>query len=237
MDLKDGVVLVTGAGRGIGRATALAFAQEGARLALQGKTKKNLVDVQKEIAKLGGESIVLPGDVSDEGTVARSVAAAEQQLGPVDVLVNNAGIFAAAPIERFDTLVFDRILAVNLRGAFLMTRAVIPEMKARRKGHIVNMSSTAGRRGFSGGGPYCASKFGLVGLSESTLYEVRAFDVRVTCVFPSTVATDMMKRSGLLKDPERCIQPEDVAQAVVSLVKLDARAMPTSIEIWQTNPA
>src|SRR5262245_28905294 len=120
MDLKNGVVLVTGAGRGIGRATAIAFAKEGANVALMGRTKKPLVDTQKEIAKLGVASLVLPGDVSEEGPVARSVSAVEQRLGPIDVLVNNAGIFAGGPIERFDTLVFDRILAVNLRGPFLM---------------------------------------------------------------------------------------------------------------------
>ncbi|HKC23476.1 MAG TPA: SDR family NAD(P)-dependent oxidoreductase [Thermoanaerobaculia bacterium] len=237
MELKNGVVLVTGAGRGIGRATALAFAQEGAHVALLGRTKKNLVDAQKEIAKLGVKSLVLAGDVAEEGTVARSVAAAEQQLGPIDVLVNNAGIFAGGPIERFDTLVFDRILAVNLRGPFLMSRAVIPGMKARRRGHIVNVSSTAGKRGFAGGGPYCASKFGLAGLSESMLYEVRGFDVRVTCVFPSTVNTELTRKAGMVNDPDRCLQPADVAQAIVALVRMDARAMTTSLELWQTNPA
>jgi 3-oxoacyl-[acyl-carrier protein] reductase len=237
MELKDGVVLITGAGRGIGRATALAFASAGAHVALQGKTKKNLMDVQKEVAKLGVKSVVLAGDVSEEGTVARCVAAAEQQLGPIDVLVNNAGIFTNAPIERCDAIAFDRVLAVNLRGPFLMARAVIPEMKARRRGHIVNISSTAGKRGFAGGGPYCASKFGLAGLSESMMYEVRSFDVRVTCVFPSTVNTDLTKRWGTpLKDPERSIQPEDVADAIVSLVRMEGRALPTSLEIWQTNP-
>jgi 3-oxoacyl-[acyl-carrier protein] reductase len=237
MELRNGVVLVTGAGRGIGRATAVAFAREGAHVALQGRTKKNLADAQKEIAKLGVKSIVLAGDVSEEGTVARSVAAAEQQLGPIDVLVNNAGIFAGGPIERFDTMVFDRVLAVNLRGPFLMSRAVIPGMKSRRRGHIVNVSSTAGKRGFAGGGPYCASKFGLAGLSESMLYEVRGFDVRVTCIFPSTVNTELTRRSGMVNDPDRCLQPADVAQAIVALVKMDARAMPTSLELWQTNPA
>jgi NAD(P)-dependent dehydrogenase (short-subunit alcohol dehydrogenase family) len=236
VDLRDAVVLVTGAGRGIGRATALAFAREGAKVALMGRTKKSLVDVQKEIGKLGGKAIALPGDVSEEGPVARAVSATEQQLGPIDVLVNNAGIFAGGPIERFDTMVFDRVLAVNLRGPFLLSRAVIPGMKQRRRGHIVNISSTAGKRGFAGGGPYCASKFGLVGLSESMLYEVRNFDVRVTSVFPSTVNTDLTRKSGMLKEAERAIQPEDVAHAIVSLVKMDSRAMPTSIEIWQTNP-
>jgi NAD(P)-dependent dehydrogenase (short-subunit alcohol dehydrogenase family) len=237
MEIKESVVLVTGAGRGIGRATAIAFAREGARVALQGRTKKNLLDVQKELKDLGARSCVLPGDVSEEGTVARSVAATEQQLGPVDVLVNNAGIMALGPIEHIDALAFDRILAVNLRGPFLMMRAVLPEMKARRKGHIINIASTAGKRGFAGGGPYCASKFGLAGLSEVALYEARGSDVRVTCVFPSTVYTDLIKRSGMpVKDPARCIQAEDVGQALVALVRMEGRALPTSLEIWATNP-
>ena len=237
MELKDRVALVTGAGRGIGRAIAIALAREGCHVGLQGKTKNRLLDVQKEIRPLNVETAVLPGDVSDEGTVARVVAAAEQQLGAIDILVNNAGIFAAAHVDHCDTLVFDRILAVNLRGPFLMSRAVLPGMKVRRRGHIVNIASTAAKRGFAGGGPYCASKFGLVGLSESMRYEVRTYDVRVSCVFPSTVYTDLTKQSGLeVKNPERALQPEDVAASVLALVKMEGRALPTSIEIWQTNP-
>ena len=236
MDLKEKVVLVTGAGRGIGRAIAHAFAAEGAAVALQGKTKKNLEKVQRELKALGVGTVVLPGDVSDEGTVSRCVAAAEQELGPIDVLVNNAGIFATGPIDKIDALVFDRVLEVYLRGPFLMSRAVLPGMKGRRRGHIVNIASTAGRRGFPGGGAYCASKFGLAGLTEAMRYDVRAFDVRVTCVFPSSVATDLAREHDAGLKEERAIQPEDVARAVVALVKMDDRALPTSLEIWQTNP-
>ena len=128
------------------------------------------------------------------------MAAAEQQLGPIDVLVNNAGVYAHGPVDRLDALVFDHTLAVNLRGPFLMSRAILPGMKSRRRGHVVNIASTAGRRGFAGGAAYCASKFGLAGLSEAMLHDVRGHDVRVTCVFPSTVATDMARRGGFLKD-------------------------------------
>jgi len=236
MDLKDKVVLVTGAGRGIGRAVALAFAFEGAKVALVGRTKKTLSDVQKELKELGASSAVLPGDVSDEGVVSRVVAAAEQQLGPVDVLVNNAGIFTVAPVEKMDAAVFDRVLAVNLRGPFLMSRAVLPGMKTRRRGHIVNVASTAGRRGFAGGGAYCASKFGLAGLSEAMMYEARTSDVRVSVVYPSTVATDLVRKAGMTFDEKKAIQPEDVAAGIVALVKLDDRALVKGLVIWQTNP-
>ena len=236
MELKGRVVLVTGAGRGIGRAVALAFAREGARVALVGRTKKSLTDVAKEIKDLDAPAAVLPGDVSDEGVVSRVVAAAEQQLGPIDVLVNNAGIFVAAPVEKMDTLVFDRVLAVNLRGPFLMSRAVLPGMKSRRRGHVVNVASTAGRRGFAGGGAYCASKFGLAGLSEAMMYEARTSDVRVSVVYPSTVATDLVRKSGMTFDEKKAIQPEDVAAGIVALVKMDDRALVKGLEIWQTNP-
>lgn len=236
MELKGRVVLVTGAGRGIGRALAHAFAGAGAKVALLGRTKKNLLEVQKELKDSGASTFVVVADVADEGSVSRAVAAVEQQLGPVDILVNNAGIFAAAPVEKLDAVVFDRVLAVNLRGPFLMSRAVLPGMKSRKCGHIVNIASTAGRRGFAGGGAYCASKFGLAGLSEVLLYEARTSNVRVTCVFPSTVSTDLVKKSGMDFKTERAIQPEDVANAVVSLVAMDDRAMATALEIWQTNP-
>jgi 3-oxoacyl-[acyl-carrier protein] reductase len=236
MELKGRVVLVTGAGRGIGRALAHAFVGAGAKVALLGKTRKNLLDVQKELKDSGASTFVVAADVADEGAVSRAVAAVEQQLGPVDVLVNNAGIFAAAPVEKMDAVVFDRVLAVNLRGPFLMSRAVLPGMKSKKRGHIVNIASTAGRRGFAGGGAYCASKFGLAGLSEVLLYEARTSNVRVTCVFPSTVSTDLVKKSGMDFKTERAIQPEDVANAVVSLVAMDDRAMATALEIWQTNP-
>ena len=236
MELKGRVVLITGAGRGIGRALAHAFAAAGAKVALLGKTKKNLLEVQKELKDSGAQAVVLAADVSDEGAVSRAVVAAEQQLGPVDVLVNNAGIFAMAPVEKLDTVVFDRMLAVNLRGPFLMCRALLPGMKSRKRGHIVNISSTAGRRGFAGGGAYCASKFGLAGLTEAMRYEARSSNVRVTCVYPSTVNTDLVKKEGMDLAPERAIQPEDVANAIVSLVAMDDRAMTTALEIWQTNP-
>jgi 3-oxoacyl-[acyl-carrier protein] reductase len=236
MELEGRVVLVTGAGRGIGRALAHAFAGAGAKVALLGKTKKNLLEVQQELKDSGASTFVVAADVADEGAVSRAVAAVEQQLGPVDVLVNNAGIFAAAPVEKMDAVVFDRVLAVNLRGPFLMSRAVLPGMKSRKCGHIVNISSTAGRRGFAGGGAYCASKFGLAGLTEAMRYETRASDVRVSCVFPSTVDTSLGKKAGMDFNRESAIQPEDIAKAVVSLVAMDDRAMVTALEIWQTNP-
>jgi len=139
-------------------------------------------------------------------------------------------------VDRLDALVFDHTIAVNLRGPFLMARAILPGMKSRRRGHVINVASTAARRGFAGGAAYCASKFGLAGLSEAMLQDVRGHDVRVTCILPSTVATDMARRGDFLKDAAKAIQPEDVAQAIVGLLKLDIRVLPTSLELWQTNP-
>lgn len=236
MALRDSVALVTGAGRGIGRAVALALAEEGVHVALMGLTGAHLLAVEKDVIALGVRSAVLPGDVSDEGSVSRCVAAAEQQLGPIDILVNNAGVYTHGPVDRLDALVFDHTIAVNLRGPFLMARAILPGMKSRRRGHVVNVASTAALRGFAGGAAYCASKSGLAGLSEAMLQDVRGYDVRVTCILPSTVATDMARRGDFLKNAAKAIRPEDVAQAIVGLLKLDVRVLPTSLELWQTNP-
>ena len=236
MELRDSVALVTGAGRGIGRAIAVALAREGAHVGLMGLTHGHLLAVEKEVSALGVKCAVLTGDVSDEGSVSRCVVAAEQQLGPIDVLVNNAGVYAHGPVDHLDALVFDHTIAVNLRGPVLTARAGLPGMKRGRRGHVVNIASTAARRGFAGGAAYCASKAGLAGLSEAILYEARTHDVRVTCVFPSTVATDMARRGEFLKDAAKAIRPEDVADAVVGLLRLDARVLPTSLELWQTNP-
>ena len=236
MELRDSVALVTGAGRGIGRAVSIALAGEGVHVALMGLTASHLLAVEKEVNALGVRSAILPGDVSDEGSVSRCVAAAEQQLGPIDILVNNAGVYTHGPVDRLDALVFDHTIAVNLRGPFLLSRAILPGMKSRRRGHVVNIASTAARWGFAGGAAYCASKFGLAGLSEAMLHDVRGHDVRVTCILPSTVATDMARRGDFLKDAGKAIRPEDVAQAIVALLKLDIRVLPTSLELWQTNP-
>src|SRR5512138_786051 len=141
MELRDSVALVTGAGRGIGRAIAVALAGEGTHVGLMGLTPSHLADVEKEVRAHGVKSAVLPGDVADEGGVSRCVAAAEQQLGPIDVLVNNAGVWAHGPLDRIDALVFDHTIAVNLRGPFLMARAILPGMKSRRRGHVVNVAS------------------------------------------------------------------------------------------------
>ena len=236
MELRDSVALVTGAGRGIGRAVALSLAGEGVHVALMGLTGAHLLAVEKEVNARGVRSAVLPGDVSDEGSVSRCVAAAEQQLGPIDILVNNAGVYTHGPVDRIDALVFDHTIAVNLRGPFLLARAILPGMKSRRRGHVVNVASTAARRGFAGGAAYCASKFGLAGLSEAMLRDVRGYDVRVTCLLPSTVATDMSRRGEFLQDASKAIQPSDIAEAIIGLLKLNIRVLPTSLELWQTNP-
>ena len=185
----------------------------------------------------GVRCAVLPGDVSDEGSVSRCVAAAEQQLGPIDVLVNNAGVYAHGPVDRLDALVFDHTIAVNLRGPFLMARAVLPGMKSRRRGHVVNVASTAARRGFAGGAAYCASKFGLAGpLGGDAARRART----TTSASPASSrrpSPPTWRGAGdFLKDAGKTIRPEDVAQAVVGLLKLDVRVLPTSLELWQTNP-
>ena len=222
MEHKESVALVTGEGRGLGRAVALALAGEGVHVALMGLTGTHLLIVEKEVNARGVRSAVLPGDVSDEGSVSRCVAAAEQQLGPIDVLVYSAGVYTHGPVDRLDALVFDHTIDVNLRGPFLMARAILPGNEEPPPGSRRQRRSTAARRGFAGERP-TAPRSSAWPASPRRCCRTSGARRPRHCILPSTVATDMARRGDFLKDAAKAIRPEDVAQAIVGLLKLDVR--------------
>ncbi|MCX6952429.1 MAG: SDR family NAD(P)-dependent oxidoreductase [Verrucomicrobia bacterium] len=214
------VVLITGASQGIGAAIAKVFAKEvrGVRLALVARNEKNLTTVARACAKLGATAEIFGCDVSDEASVAAMTAAVTKRFGPVDVLVNNAGVFAMAPFAETAVAEFDRIVAANLRSAFLVTRAFLPEMLKRKSGDVFFMSSIAGLGAYPNSTAYCAAKFGVTGMAKVLRAETRDHGVRVCCVHPGATWSPSWSASGV--KPERIMPAADVARAFLDVYRL-----------------
>lgn len=215
-------ILITGGGRGIGRQIAIRLAAAGAKVVVAARTKAQVEAVARET---GGEAVEL--DLADE----RSIAACAKAAGRVDVLVNNAAAFGGGNVVDLPLETWDRIFDTNLRGTFLMTKAILPQMIERRSGDIVIVSSTAAKRANAGSSAYSASKHGLNGFAEALLREVRQFNVRVIAVSPSAV--ELPERGAMRANR---LQAGDVADAVVAALALPGRALVRDIELWATNP-
>jgi NAD(P)-dependent dehydrogenase (short-subunit alcohol dehydrogenase family) len=213
--LDGTVVAITGGGRGIGRAMARALAAAGARVAvcdLDGDT------AAATAAELGGDAIGVAVDVTDHAALIRFIDQVEQQLGPLDVMINNAGIMPVTPLVDEDDASIARQLEINLRAVIVGTREAMRRMLPRRSGHIVNVASVAGRAGFPHLATYCATKHGVVGLSEAVRAELRGTGVEVSVVMPSIVRTELMAGVPDARGV-KSIQPEDVAAAVVAALQ------------------
>ncbi|AII53093.1 3-ketoacyl-ACP reductase [Hymenobacter sp. APR13] len=229
--------LVTGAGKGIGRAVAIALAQEGVHVALLARTEAQLQDVAKEIEALGVKAVVLAADIADRAAVEAAVAQATEALGSIDILINNAGIGTFAKLVDMDPTEWEHIIQVNLLGTYYATRAVLPGMIARETGDIINVASTAGQRGAATTSAYSASKFAVLGLTESLMQEVRKHNIRVSALTPSTVATDLAISNKLTDgNPDKVMQPEDLAEFMVAQLKLNRRIFIKEAGMWSTNP-
>ena len=229
--------LVTGATEGIGRATALALGRAGWQVGVCARTASRVDALLADLADVGVRAAGRAGDVGDERDVPTVVRHVVDALGPVDALVNNAGVLIAKPFEELALADWDRTMATNLRSLFLVTREVLPEMRRRRQGTIVNVSSLAGRNGFVGGTAYTASKHAVLGFSRSLMLEVRRDNVRVVAICPGSVGTAMLQDQPLLKaDPARILRPEDVAASILHALELPDRALVSELDIRPTNP-
>jgi 3-oxoacyl-[acyl-carrier protein] reductase len=184
----------------------------GARLGLCARDPQRLISVAAEFERQGIPVLAVPADVSHPGDISSLVQKTEKSLGPIEILVNNAGIGVFGPIQEASEAEWDAVLDTNLKSVFLLSRSVAPGMIARRGGHIVNIASLAGKNAFAGGGIYCASKWGLLGLTECMAEDLRPYGIRVSAVCPGSVATDFSPPSK--KDPGKMLQPQDVAHAV-----------------------
>ncbi len=236
-DLKNKKALITGAGKGIGKAVAIALAKEGVNVILMARTQSDLDEVAKEVNALGVKSLTLIADVADINSVNTAVERALGEFKTIDILVNNAGVAAFGKFLELEPVAWENIIKVNLMGTYYVTRAVLPNMIERQTGDIINISSTAGLAGNALTSAYSASKFAVLGLTDSLMQEVRKHNIRVTALTPSTVATNMAKELNLTDgNPDKVMQSEDMAELIIAQLKLNRRVFIKNSSIWSTNP-
>jgi NADP-dependent 3-hydroxy acid dehydrogenase YdfG len=214
VSIQNQVAVVVGAGRGIGRAIAVELGRAGARVALAARSRSELEDTGKVI---GSSASVFPTDIRDKDQVHELLDQTASGLGPVDILVNSAGLGIFGPVVQFTDHDFSTLIDTNLRGTFFACRYVLPSMIERKTGHIINIASIAGKVGSANRAVYCASKFGVVGFSESLADEVRQYGIRVSVICPGSTDTAFSgDKHG--KARGKMLRPEDVAYAVRMLV-------------------
>jgi 3-oxoacyl-[acyl-carrier protein] reductase len=232
MDDRPRSALVTGGGSGIGLAIAGALLERGWRVAICGRDAAKLDRAAAELAERGVAAdrlSAMSADVSAAAEVKRWVSAAGKRFGPPELLVNNAGIGFQGSIAEMDERQWDATLEVNLKGAMLCTRELLPSLRARGGGWVVNIASIAGKKGFANGSAYCASKFALIGFTECLQREEAAHGIRATAICPGFVATPMVADAEV--PAERMIRPEDIAQTVLYLLSLGPTAVIREIVI------
>lgn len=224
MQLSGKSALITGAGRGIGRGIALAFAQEGCRIALAARSRAELDETAARVQKTGADALVLECDVADPAQIRATVDAALAHFGQIDILVNNAGYACFKPFSEISPEEWQRTLDVNLTAPFHFIQALLPSMIARRTGRIINVSSVAGLKPIMKQSAYCASKYGLNGLSLVLAMELREYGIGVHAICPGGVATRLSEEAMPERDKTDWMTPEDIAHAALYLATLSPRA-------------
>jgi 3-oxoacyl-[acyl-carrier protein] reductase len=214
--LEGKVALVTGASRGIGLAIARSLGRMGAAVGVCARDAKRLETAANELQREGIRVHAVPADLTRPAEIASLVEKTGRSLGPIEILVNNAGVGWFGPAHESSETTWDTVLDTNLKAVFLLSKAVAPGMIRLRAGHIINIASLAGKNAFAGGGVYCASKWGLLGLTQCMAEDLRAHGIRVSAICPGSVATDFSPHAA--KNPAKMLQPEDVAHAVEAIV-------------------
>lgn len=230
--LDGKVAIVTGASRGIGFAVATSLARMGAKVSMCARDAKRLEKSADELQRGGAKVLAVALDVTQSSELASLVEKTERALGPVEVLVNNAGIGKFAPVQDATETDWDAMLDTNLKAVFLLSKAVARGMIERRSGHIINIASLAGKNAFAGGSAYCASKWGLLGLTQCMAEDLRPFNIRVSAVCPGSVATDFSPHQG--KDTSKMLQPQDVAHAVETILTQEPQSFISEIVMRPT---
>lgn len=235
-DLKNEIVVVTGAGKGIGKAIALSLASEGCNLVLAARTQSDIDAVVSEIQSMGRKALAVRTDVSREDDARKLINAAVKEFGKIDILVNNAGIGYFAPVAGLKPSDFDAMWGTNMRGVFLCTQAALPYMMKQKEGDIINISSLAGRNAFKGGAGYSATKWALIGFSRTLMLEVREHNIRVITICPGSVDTNFGGSSEETKNISTIPRADDIAQVVVDALKMPRNVMVSEIDVRPTNP-
>jgi 3-oxoacyl-[acyl-carrier protein] reductase len=233
--LGSRVAIVTGGSRGIGLAVTAALLDAGARVVISGLSQEHLDSARQSLSSHADRLEAVRADVRQRADADRLIGAALTRFGGVDVLVNNAGIGAFANVADMSDEVWNRVIETNLTGVFYCCSAVIPQMRVRGGGWIINISSLAGKNAFVGGAAYCASKAGLNAFSESLMQEVRHDGIRVSYVMPGSVATEF-SRGGSTTGADWKLASEDVAQVVMDLLSHPDRSLPSRVELRPSRP-
>ncbi|GIP47836.1 MULTISPECIES: 3-ketoacyl-ACP reductase [Paenibacillus] len=236
--LQGKVAIITGAARGIGKATAVALAKEGVNVGLIARTESTLKEVAAELQGLGVKVAYAVADIASKEQVEQAVETLKNELGPADILINNAGIATFGTVLEMDPAEWKGIIDTNVLGTYYVTRAVLPQLVEKNSGDIINISSTNGLNGAATSSAYSASKFAVIGFTESLAQEVRRNNIRVSALTPSTVATDLALELNLIKDnnDSKFVQPEDLAEFIVSQLKLSQRVYVKTASFIATNP-
>jgi 3-oxoacyl-[acyl-carrier protein] reductase len=236
-EIKGKIAYITGAGRGIGRTTALQLAKEGVHLGLMARTESRLNEVAEEVRSYGVKASVATVDIADQEQVETAVQQLREDLGKADILINNAGIGVYGKFLEIDPEEWKRTFEVNVFGTYHVTRAVLPDMIEKDQGDIINISSSSGLKGTANSTAYSGSKFAVQGMTEALMQEVRRNNIRVFTLNPSLVATELAFGDKLEEqDKEKYMQPEDLAEYMVSQLKLHPRIFIKQSLQWATNP-
>ena len=237
MNLQGKNAIITGGGRGLGKAVALILASEGVNIGITGRNEENLKMTVEEIKKHGVNASYAVFSIDNEIHVKAGIESLAEQLGGIDILINNAGIGDFGSIEEMSSEVWEQVIKTNLFGVYYAAKAVYPFLKQKGEGDIINVASTAGLKGGPNMSAYAASKAAVVSLSQSMMAEWRKQNIRVVTLTPSTIASDMSIEGGLTDgNPDKVLQPEDFAEWVRDILKMNRRALIANGSIFSTNP-
>lgn len=238
MNIENKVAVITGASKGIGRATAIALAKNGARLAISARNEDLLAETASLIKETGSEVFSHVGDMSDEQQIKSFISQSAEHFGSIDILINNAGFGYFHKIADFQTSDWDEMFNLNVRGLFISTREALPHLRLAGESVVVNVASLAGKNAFVNGGGYAATKHAVIGFSRCLMLEERTNGVRVLVICPGSVATNFFDEHHDKFDPkkERILQSDDVADSIVHMIQQPQRAMVSEIDIRPSNP-